>query len=75
MQDFAGNELEVGMKVLIVLPGYKHLVWAKIEKIGPKMANCSYERWKGHPGHTPRFPNQIVVPMQPGYGPPAYACG
>jgi hypothetical protein len=73
MRDMAGNEIEVGKDVLICLPGYKHLVWAKVEKIGPKMVTCSYERWKGYMDQTPRFPNQVVVPMRPGYGHPATA--
>lgn len=74
MQDLAGNEFEVGQKVLLCLPYYKELVWGTVEKIGPKMVTCSYME-RDRMQQTPRRPDQVVVPMQPGYGPPAYACG
>jgi hypothetical protein len=64
MKDMAGNELEVGMDVLVILPGYKHMVWGVIEKVGPKMATCSYTQW-GYRHQTPRNPDQIVVPAKP----------
>ncbi len=75
MRDMAGNELTVGTKVLICLPYYKHLVEGTIEKVGVKMVTCSYpSQWnKDNLDTTTRYPNQVIVPMKPGYGPPATA--
>jgi hypothetical protein len=66
MKDFAGNELEIGDKVLICVPGYKHLVWAEVESFGPKMIICSYKvTWSttGRRENVPRYPNQVVLPL------------
>lgn len=60
MQDFAGIELEVGQKVAICLPYYKHLVMGQVEKIGAAMVTCSYKR-NGYPDKTSRYPNQVMV--------------
>lgn len=65
MKDYAGNELEVGMRVLICVPSYKHLVWAVVEKINPQTVTCSYERRKDYRNSVPRLPNQVVVPVMP----------
>lgn len=60
MNDFAGTELEVGQDVALCLPYYKHLVKGKVEKIGDKMATCSYQQY-GREQRTPRYPEQIMV--------------
>lgn len=63
MKDFAGNELEVGDKVLICLPYYKHLVWGEVERFTDRMIICSYHRSSGRRDTVPRHPNQVVLPM------------
>jgi hypothetical protein len=65
MKDFAGNELEVGMKVVIIVPSYSHLVWAEIVKINPKTATCKYTKWKNYTATVARTPEQIIYPMSP----------
>lgn len=65
MKDFAGNELEVGMKVAMVMPGYKHLVWGTIIKINPQTATCHYEKWKGYEDDVVRNSAQLIAPMNP----------
>jgi len=67
MKDYAGNDLEVGMKVLICVPDYKHLVWATVEKVNPQTVTCRYQvTWTNdYTKTTARYPNQVVVPMPP----------
>lgn len=68
MKDFAGNELEIGDRVLICLPYYKHMVWAEVERFGEQMIVCSY-RPNDDPTRyrktVPRYPNQVVLPLTP----------
>lgn len=60
MKDFAGVELEVGQKVALCLPYYKHLVMGQVEKIGAAMVTCSYYRGQ-YLEKTSRYPNQVMV--------------
>lgn len=65
MKDFAGNEIEVGMKVAMIIPSYSHLVWGEVVKINPKTVTCKYTKWKNYEDTVARSPEQIIVPMNP----------
>lgn len=60
MKDFAGVELEVGQKVALCLPYYKHLTMGRVEKISKQMVTCSYTGPWGE-DKTPRYPDQVVI--------------
>lgn len=64
MKDFAGTELQIGDKVAICVPNYKHLVWAEVVSFGKQMIVCEYQVTWSHDrkDRVSRYPNQVIFP-------------
>lgn len=53
MKDFLGRDLELGDSVIIMAPGYRHFVLARVIKFTPKQVRVSFlNNWNfGSPGY------------------------
>lgn len=65
MKDFLGRDLEIGDSVVIIAPGYRDLVLARIMKFTAKQVKVSYmNTWNfGKPGRYAellQYPSQLV---------------
>jgi hypothetical protein len=50
MKDFLGRELELGDSVIVVAPGYRHFVLARVIHFTPKQVRVSFMNTWNHSG-------------------------
>lgn len=81
MKDFAGNELKVGQQVICLTRGASSswMIWGEIIGFTPQKVRIKHtERYRTDTGYLVenediflRDPDNVVIPLQPGWGPPA----
>lgn len=59
-RDFLGNVFNVGDTVLIIEPGYRNMVKAKVIRLTDKMAFLTYNRGQGYESEIKQFHYQVV---------------
>lgn len=68
MKDFAGNELEIGDKVIVLTTGRRvvpHMIWAVVVGFTPQKVRVHIQRPNGFSEITVRDPAYVVLPLTP----------
>lgn len=64
MKDFAGNELEMGDRVIVMTTGL-NFNWARITGLTPKMVRLKFIQDNGFEYDTTRWPHHVILPLTP----------